>query len=388
MVTTSVGWCDHPTDVVYKRRKMKAVLILEDGTRFAGESYGDFKDTAGEIVFNTGMTGYQEILTDPSYCGQIVTMTYPLIGNYGVNSGDYESRHPFVRGFISREHCEIPSNFRCEKTIDEYLKKYEIPGLYGIDTRKLTKILREKGTMRGAVVVAGSDEVQRANILINEFELRAPVEEVTIDFPEEYKADNGNGSLKVALFDYGVKNNIIRSLTKRGIDVTVFPSKTDASDVLCGDFDGVMLSNGPGDPKDCIVEIDNIKRMAGEIPIFAICLGHQLTALAMGGDTEKLKYGHRGCNHPVKDLAKDRTYITSQNHGYTVVGESMNKSNMKITHINMNDMTVEGVRYTDMNLFTVQFHPEASPGPMDTAYLFDEFVDMMIQFKKRGAAHA
>ncbi|MDX1358175.1 MAG: carbamoyl phosphate synthase small subunit [Clostridia bacterium] len=367
---------------------MKAVLILEDGTRFAGESYGEFKDTAGEIVFNTGMTGYQEILTDPSYCGQIVTMTYPLIGNYGVNAGDYESRHPFVHGFISRERCENPSNFRCEKTIDEYLIKYGIPGLYGIDTRKLTKILRVKGTMKGAVVAAGPDEKERADKLISDFDLRNPVEEVTIDKSIEYNADNGGGKLKVALLDYGVKNNIIKSLTKRNIDVTVLPSKTDATEVLEGGYDGIMLSNGPGDPKDCVVEIENIKKMAGKLPIFAICLGHQLTALAMGGDTERLKFGHRGCNHPVKDIEKDRTYITSQNHGYTVVTESMKKNNMEITHVNMNDMTVEGVRYKDMDLLTVQFHPEASPGPRDTAYLFDEFVEMMNTYKERGLTNA
>ncbi len=367
---------------------MKAVLILEDGTRFCGETYGDFKDIAGEIVFNTGMTGYQEILTDPSYYGQIVTMTYPLIGNYGVNADDYESGRPNVRGFISREHCGKPSNFRCEKTIDEYLKKYEIPGLFGIDTRKLTKILREKGTMKGAIVACGEDEAIRAEILTNEFEIRNPVEKVTIEEPLLHNADKGNGKLKVALFDYGVKTNIIRSLTKREIDVTVLPSKTNAEKVLDGGYDGIMLSNGPGDPKDCTVEIENIKKMAGKMPIFAICLGHQLTALAMGGDTTRLKYGHRGCNHPVKDIAKDRTYITSQNHGYTVVAESMHKNNMEITHINMNDMTVEGVRYKDMDLFTVQFHPEASPGPRDTAYLFDEFVEMMNECKERGSANA
>lgn len=367
---------------------MKAVLILEDGTRFYGETYGDFKDIAGEIVFNTGMTGYQEILTDPSYFGQIVTMTYPLIGNYGVNAEDYESKRPNVRGFICRERCEKPSNFRCEKTIDDYLKKYNIPGLYGIDTRKLTKILREKGTMKGAIIACGDDEHKRASALTNDFELKRPVEKVTIDKPLLYNADKGKGSLKVALFDYGVKNNIIRSLTKRDIDVTVLPSRTDADEVLRGGFDGIMLSNGPGDPKDCEVEIENIKKIAGKIPIFAICLGHQLTALAMGGDTTRLKYGHRGCNHPVKDIAKDRTYITSQNHGYTVIAESMQKSNIEITHINMNDMTVEGVRYKDMDLFTVQFHPEASPGPRDTAYLFDEFVRMMNEHRERGRLNA
>lgn len=367
---------------------MKAALILENGMRFYGESYGEFKDTAGEIVFNTGMTGYQEILTDPSYYGQIVTMTYPLIGNYGINADDYESARPNVRGFITRERCENPSNFRCEKTLDDYLKKYKIPGLFGIDTRKLTKILRENGTMKGAIVACGYDEDKRAALLTNSFKLKNPVSCVTADEPTEYYCEGIKSGYRVALLDYGVKTSIIRSLINRGLDVTVLPSKTGVSEILDGGYDGLMLSNGPGDPKDCRAEIKNIQKLAGEIPIFAICLGHQLTALAMGSDTHKLKYGHRGCNHPVKDIIKDRTYITSQNHGYTVVAESLKQSNMEVTHINMNDMTVEGIRYKDMNLFTVQFHPEASPGPRDTAYLFDEFVEMMTDFKVRSTADA
>jgi len=367
---------------------LKALLLLEDGTSFIGESYGCFRDTAGEIVFNTGMTGYQEVLTDPSYCGQIVTMTYPLIGNYGINDEDYESRKPFVRGFITREKCENPSNFRCERTLDDYLQKYGIPGLFGIDTRRLTKILREKGTMKGAVVAVADDmesAIIRARGLIGEFELVDPVEEVTVREPYQCNADSAS-LYRVALLDYGVKKNIIRSLNKRGVDVTVFPSGTSAVEILEGGFDGVMLSNGPGDPKDCIVEIENIRLLAGKIPIFAICLGHQLTALAMGGDTKRLKYGHRGCNHPVKDLSKDRTYITSQNHGYTVVADSL-KGDIDITHINMNDSTVEGIRYPGISLFTVQFHPEASPGPKDTGYLFDEFLEMIDEHRE-GAANA
>ncbi|MBN1622901.1 MAG: glutamine-hydrolyzing carbamoyl-phosphate synthase small subunit [Clostridia bacterium] len=362
---------------------MKALLILEDGTRFIGESYGDFYATAGEIVFNTGMTGYQEVLTDPSYCGQIVTMTYPLIGNYGINEEDYESRQPFVKGFITRERCEYPSNFRCKRTLDSYLKKYMIPGLFGIDTRKLTKILREKGTMKGALVAVEADietAVKTAFELIGNFELTNPVEEVTVSEPYVSRALEPAG-YRIAVLDYGVKKNIIRSLNIRGADVTVFPSRTSAEEILAGGYDGVMLSNGPGDPKDCIVEIQNISKLMGKIPIFAICLGHQLTALAMGGNTEKLKYGHRGCNHPVKDVSKDRTYITSQNHGYTVVADSLT-GNHAITHINMNDGTVEGVKYLNMPLFTVQFHPEASPGPKDTGYLFDEFFEMIERYRE------
>ncbi len=361
---------------------MEALLLLEDGTRFIGEAYGDFNAVAGEIVFNTGMTGYQEVLTDPSYCGQIVTMTYPLIGNYGINDEDYESIRPFIRGFITREKCDHPSNFRCKRTLNNYLEKFGIPGLFGIDTRKLTKILREKGTMKGAFTAIGTDvetAVKIAMGLIENFELTDPVEEVTVGKSYECKAPNSKG-YSIALLDYGVKKNIIRSLNKRGADVTVFPSKAAPDEILSGGFDGVMLSNGPGDPKDCRVEIDNIARLVGKVPIFAICLGHQLTALAMGGNTEKLKYGHRGCNHPVKDISKDRTYITSQNHGYTVVADSL-KGNIEITHINMNDQTVEGVKYLDLPLFTVQFHPEASPGPGDTGYLFDEFFQMIEKYR-------
>jgi len=371
-----------------KERDLKALLLLEDGTVFRGETYGHFTDTAGEVVFNTGMTGYQEVLTDPSYCGQIVVMTYPLIGNYGINEDDFESERPFVRGFVTREKCDHPSNFRCKRTLDDYLKEQEIPGLSGIDTRKLTKILREKGTMKGAMVRVGTSvesALASAHQLIDMFELSNPVKEVTSDVQYTKSSENSE-EYRIALLDYGVKRNIVRSLNARGMDVTVFPSETSAEKILDGGFDGVMLSNGPGDPKDCSIEIDNIRKMAGKIPIFAICLGHQLTALAMGGNTEKLKYGHRGCNHPVKDIKKDRTYITSQNHGYTVIADSLGE-NMEITHVNMNDMTVEGVRYHGKHLFTVQFHPEASPGPGDTGYLFDEFLDMIEIFGK-GAENA
>ncbi|MBN2558041.1 MAG: glutamine-hydrolyzing carbamoyl-phosphate synthase small subunit [Clostridia bacterium] len=359
---------------------MKAVLILEDKTRFAGESYGGDGIAIGEVVFNTGMTGYQEILTDPSYCGQIVAMTYPLIGNYGINKDDFESHKSFVRGFITRERCEKPSNFRSAGTLGEYLAKQGIPGLYGIDTRKLTKILREKGTMKGVIVPEGFSDEAAARMAAG-FTLCNPVDEVTLSRPVEHVPETGACGLHAAVLDYGVKRNIVRSLLKRGIKVTVFPADTSADELLGGKFDGVMLSNGPGDPKDCRVEIENIRKMAGRIPIFAICLGHQLAALAMGGDTGKLRYGHRGCNHPVKDVARDRTYITSQNHGYTVLADSLGAGTACITHVNMNDMTVEGIRYMGIPMFSVQFHPEASPGPGDTAYLFDEFTEMMNDYK-------
>ncbi len=347
-----------------------AILTLEDGTRFEGQSFGAKSDIAGEVVFNTGMTGYQEVLTDPSYCGQIVTMTYPLIGNYGVNDIDPESARPQVSGFIVREVCDAPSNWRSEGGLDAYLKKNGICGLYGIDTRALTRIIREKGTMRG-IITQGEPTGEQIEQM-KEYVCDMPVDKVTCAAKYEYS----EGSPKVAVLDFGLKRNILRSLKKRGCGVTVFPARTGADVILAGGFDGIMLTNGPGDPKDNTEVIANLKQMIGKMPIFGICLGHQLAALALGGDTEKLKYGHRGANHPVKDLAKDRVYITSQNHGYTVIEDALPKGAV-VSHRNWNDATVEGVRYEELNMFTVQFHPEASPGPEDTAYLFDEFLQNM-----------
>ncbi len=347
-----------------------AILTLEDGTRFVGQSFGAKQDIIGEVVFNTGMTGYQEVLTDPSYCGQIVTMTYPLIGNYGINAIDPESAKPQVSGFIVREVCDEPSNWRSEGGLNQYLEKNGIVGLCGIDTRALTRIIREKGTMRGIIT---QNEPAAAQInSMSRYVCDMPVDKVTC--AEKY--DYSDGELKVAVLDFGLKQNIIRSLKKRGCAVTVFPAKTSAEDILAGDFDGIMLTNGPGDPKVNTEVIENLKKLIGKKPIFGICLGHQLLALAMGADTEKLKYGHRGANHPVKDLAKDRVYITSQNHGYTVVEKTLPES-MQVSHRNWNDSTIEGIRYNGLDMFTVQFHPEAAPGPEDTAYLFDEFVNSM-----------
>ncbi|MBN2853564.1 MAG: carbamoyl phosphate synthase small subunit [Clostridia bacterium] len=357
---------------------MDLILMLEDGTIFEGSSFGSANEVIGEIVFNTGMTGYQEILTDPSYYGQVVTMTYPLIGNYGINKFDYESSKPHVKGLIVREYCKYPSNFRCDKKISEYLEKYEIPGLYGIDTRKLTKILREKGTMRGIITQKEKFDFQANMDQLLTYEIKNAVESVTAREKTVY----GDGKKHIALLDYGVKRNIIRELNKRGYQVTVFPADADLSDICQCHPDGIMLSNGPGDPKECKVQIENIRQFMGVYPIFAICLGHQLMALANNGDTEKLKYGHRGCNHPVKDIEKDRTFITSQNHGYTIVSDSIDLTEMEITHININDNTVEGVKFKHLPIFTVQFHPEACPGPQDTGYLFDQFGQMMDDFKK------
>lgn len=352
---------------------MKAILALEDGTFFEGNSFGVEGEVIGEIVFNTGMTGYQEVLTDPSYSGQIVTMTYPLIGNYGVNFDDIESVKPQVRGFIVRELCKTPSNWRSIENLNEYLRRNNIIGIEGIDTRALTRILRDKGTLRGIISTREDFEFEDRLNAIKSYEIVNPVQEVTTNEIVHY---SGTG-YTVALLDLGIKQNIIRSLLKRDCNVYVFPAHTPAEEILAVQPDGIMLSNGPGDPKDCKEPIHTIKKLIGKRPIFGICLGHQLTALANGADTEKLKYGHRGCNHPVKDLEKDKTYITSQNHGYTILEASLDRNRMEVSHRNMNDGTIEGIRYKEVPVFTVQFHPEASPGPGDTAYLFDEFIGLM-----------
>ena len=361
---------------------MRAFLALENGTVFEGSSFGAVGEVIGELVFNTGMTGYQEILTDPSYCGQIVTMTYPLIGNYGVNLEDIESAKPQVKGFIVREMCKTPSNWRSLETLSEYLDRNGIIGIEGIDTRALTRILRDAGTMKGIISTNQNFNFEHEAEKIKQYSIENPVLQVTVDKTRHFE---GTGA-RVALLDYGIKQNIVRSLLNRNCEVYQFPATATSEEILAVQPDGIMLSNGPGDPKDCTHQIKTIKELLGKKPLFGICLGHQLTALAMGGDTEKLKYGHRGCNHPVKDLERDLTYITSQNHGYTIIEDSLEKSRMVVSHRNMNDGTVEGVRYTDVPAFTVQFHPEASPGPADTAYLFDRFLDMMKN--QKGDQHA
>lgn len=361
---------------------MRAFLALEDGTIFEGSSFGAAGEVIGELVFNTGMTGYQEVLTDPSYCGQIVTMTYPLIGNYGVNVEDIESAKPQVKGFVVREMCKTPSNWRSLETLSEYLDRNGIIGIEGIDTRALTRILRDRGTMKGIISTDPDFSLADKMNQIRRYTIQNPVELVTIDKVKHFE---GTGE-KVALLDYGIKRNIVRSLIKRNCDVYQFPAFASSEEILAVHPDGIMLSNGPGDPKDCEDQIRTIRELLGKKPLFGICLGHQLTALAMGGDTEKLKYGHRGCNHPVKDIERDLTYITSQNHGYTIIEESLDRKRAVVSHRNMNDGTVEGVRYTDVPAFTVQFHPEASPGPADTAYLFDRFIEMMK--KGKGDQHA
>ena len=353
---------------------MKAFLILSDGNVFEGTSIGAEREVISEIVFNTSMTGYLEVLTDPSYAGQAVVMTYPLIGNYGICHADEESGRPWPDGFIVRELSRVPSNFRSEDSIQNFLKENNIPGIAGIDTRALTKILREKGTMNGMITTNENYNLDEVLPKIKEYSVKGVVRKVTCS--EKYVLP-GKGP-KVALMDFGAKKNIARSLNNRGCEVTVYPAYTKAEEILESNPDGIMLSNGPGDPKECVEIIEEIKKLYNSnVPIFAICLGHQLMALATGADTHRLKYGHRGANHPVKDLKTGKCYISSQNHGY-VVDESTLDSKVAVPAFeNVNDKTNEGLEYVGKNIFTVQFHPEACAGPQDTAYLFDRFMDMM-----------
>lgn len=346
---------------------MKAKLILEKGTTFQGNTFGYLKDSIGEVVFNTGITGYQEAITDPSYYGQIVIMTYPLIGNCGINLEDMESKSSKVKGIIVREKCSSSSNFRSELEIEDYLKQNKIIGLEGIDTRALTKILRNNGTMKGIITLedVSYEEVKNK---IEAFSDREAIQRVTTK--EKYVIE-GSGK-HVAIMDFGIKQSIIRSFLNRKCKVTVFPASTNAEEVLNANPDLVFLSSGPGNPEDLTDIIENIKKIVGKKPIVGICLGHQLLALSLGGKTAKLKFGHRGCNHPVKDLEANKVYITSQNHGYYV---NMMPENMKVTHINVNDGTIEGMKHNSLPIFSVQFHPEACPGPRDSDYIFDKFME-------------
>ena len=356
-----------------KGEQMKAFLILEDGTVFTGTSIGSTRDMISEIVFNTSMTGYLEVLTDPSYAGQAVVMTYPLIGNYGITP-DMESLKAWPDGYIVRELSRMPSNFRCEGTTQDFLKKYDIPGIAGVDTRALTKILREKGTMNGMITTNENYDLDEVISKLKNYKVEGVVSKVTC--AEKYVLE-GTGK-KVALLDLGAKKNIAKSLNDRGCEVTVYPADTTADEIIASNPDGIMLSNGPGDPAECTSIIKEIKKLyETDIPIFAICLGHQLMALATGGTTYKLKYGHRGGNHPVKDLQTGRVYISSQNHGYVVDEDKIDPNVAVPAFKNVNDGTNEGLAYVGKNIFTVQFHPEACPGPQDSGYLFDRFLEMM-----------
>ena len=391
---------------------MKAFLILEDGTIFEGTHIGAQKEIISEIVFNTSMAGYLEVLTDPSYAGQAVCMTYPLIGNYGICREDMESRRPWPDALIVRELSRIPSNFRCDMTIQQFLEENGVPGIAGIDTRALTKILREKGTMNGMITTDRNFRAEEVIPKLKAYTTGKVVEIVTckekytltgakalsdtgpVSGSSQFKGeDYENGvrekkpsmvssltgqGLKVALLDLGAKDNIAKSLAARGCDVTVYPAGTKAEEIIASKPDGIMLSNGPGDPKECTEVIAEIKKLYDtDITIFAICLGHQLMALATGADTFKMKYGHRGGNHPVKDLETGRVYISSQNHGYVVDMDKLDPQVAVPAFINVNDGTNEGLSYTGKNIFTVQFHPEACPGPQDSGDLFERFIKMM-----------
>ena len=346
----------------------KGYLVLQDGQVFAGERFGAETDSVGELVFTTGMCGYLETLTDPSYAGQIVTQTFPMIGNYGVIPADFEGE-THVRGYIVRERCDDPSNFRCEGTLDAFLKERGIPGICGVDTRRLTRVLRDQGVMNAMIC----DAVPADLSAVAAYRVSGALAEVTCAAPRTYPAE-GQRRFRVALMDYGMKRNILRQLRQRGCEVTVYPADTPAETVLAGACDGVMLSNGPGDPADNVFQIAQIKKLLGAVPLFGICLGHQLTALAAGGSTYKLKFGHRGVNQPVKEVGGTRTYITSQNHGYAV---SEGVPGGCVRFVNANDGTCEGVDYPEKRAFTVQFHPEACAGPRDTAFLFDRFTALM-----------
>jgi len=368
---------------------LKAILLLEDGTVFEGASFGTKGQKCGEVVFNTSMTGYQEILTDPSYNEQIITMTYPLIGNYGTNQSDWESRKIFASGFIVKENCEYPSNWQNKDSLSDYLEANNVIGLEGIDTRKLVKHIRTEGAMKGII---SSTDLDISNLkkklesypgLIG----RDIVKDVTAQKPYSWDKAvidvlNGNEQrlekkYKVVAFDFGIKQNILRLLCSHSCDVKVVPAATSADEVLSQKPDGVFLSNGPGDPAPVTYAVETVKNLLGKVPIFGICLGHQILSLALGGKTYKLKFGHRGANHPVKNLKTGQIEITSQNHGFCVDMDSLKNKDVELTHINLNDNTLEGLRCKRYPAFSVQYHPEASPGPHDSAYLFAEFIKLM-----------
>ena len=367
---------------------MKAILLLEDGTCFKGEGFGAEAKKCGEVVFNTAMTGYQEILTDPSYHEQIVVMTYPLIGNYGTNALDVEAKKLFLSGFVVKENCDFPSNWRNQLTLSDYLKKHKIPGIADIDTRKLVRHLRDVGALRGIISTDGStakelkaeldkypglmDRDIVKNVCVKKsYTWDKPVVD---EFGTEHKKEL---KYHVVAFDFGIKQNILRLLVSHGCKVTVVPAQTSVEEVLALKPDGVFLSNGPGDPDPVSYAIQTIRDLLGKTPIFGICLGHQLLGLAVGGDRFKLKFGHHGANHPVKNLITEKIEITSQNHGFCIVPDSLKDKNVQITHMNLNDNTLEGFRCKNIPAFAVQYHPEASPGPHDSNYLFNDFIEMM-----------
>jgi len=346
---------------------LKGKLILEDGSVFTGDLLNEYKAT-GEVVFNTGMTGYQEILTDPSYCSQIVTLTFPLIGNYGVADKFMQSRKSFVNGFIIGELCDEGSNWQKENELAKFLNDQKIPCLYNVDTRAVTRTIRSQGCMKGIIVSEDASQEEIDKLMDVPIKLDVVAEVTT---PETYVMDNDGPH--VVVMDFGIKQNILNSLHNLGCKLTVVPADTKADEIMAMNPDGIFLSNGPGDPKDVPEVIEEVKKLIGKKPMFGICLGHQLISLALGANTYKLKFGHRGSNQPVKNLLNGRVHISSQNHGYAVEEASLKELPLEVTHINVNDGTVEGMRHTSLPLFSVQYHPEASPGPDDNMYLFDQF---------------
>ena len=355
----------------------KAILLLEDGRIFIGKSFGAEGETVGEVCFNTGMTGYQEILTDPSYCRQIVTMTTPHIGNCGVNPDDIESDKIQVAGFVVKEGTNIPSNWRSTQSIENYLKEQNIVGIQGVDTRALTRHIRDQGAMNGIISTAGIDLDSLKKRLTKTPNMSGLDLAKEVTTAKCYGWTKGSETkFKVAAIDYGIKRSILRQLESHDCDVTVFPAQTTAGKILDFNPDGIFLSNGPGDPAAVSYGIEAVKKLLGKKPIFGICLGHQILALALGAKTFKLKFGHRGINHPVKNLENGAVEITSQNHGFAVEMDTLPK-NIISTHVNLNDNTSEGLRYKDIPAFSVQYHPESSPGPHDSRYLFKQFIDLM-----------
>lgn len=363
---------------------MKAILALEDGKTFAGRSFGAAGESCGEVVFNTSMSGYQEILTDPSYKGQIIAMTYPLIGNYGVNKDDVESCKPFAEGFVVKEYSKIASSWRSQESLGDYLKENNIVGIEGIDTRALTLHIRQAGAMKAVLSTVELDE----QALVKKAKASAGL--AGIDMVKDVASDklyqwNKQGKYKIVVLDCGVKFNILRILAANNCKVIVAPAKTTAQEILAIKPDGLLLSNGPGDPAAVSYVIETVRGLIGKLPIFGICLGQQILGLALGGKTYKLKFGHHGANQPVKDLKTGKVSITAQNHGFCVDIDSLNKRDIEITHINLNDNTLEGFRHKRFPIFCIQFHPEASPGPHDAKYLFEEFIEMIKKPKKKRA---
>lgn len=372
---------------------MKAILALENGACFTGKAFGAQQDCEGEIVFNTSMTGYQEILTDPSYNGQVVCMTYPEIGNYGVNTEDVESKKVQVNGFIVKNLCEYPSNFRADTiTLEEYLKDNGIPGIQGIDTRKLVRILRDSGAMRG-VICAGDDVTEEASIakaqkvtsIVGADLASVVTSKESCDWLEDAhelmpKVTKGE-DFKVVAVDFGVKHNTLRRLKALGATIKVVPAHTSAKEILAENPDGVYLSNGPGDPAAVTYGVEMVKELIGQVPIFGICLGHQILALAMGAETFKLKFGHRGANHPIKNIDTTKVEVTAQNHGFAVKAGTLPEDIGEVTHVNLNDNTIAGIKHKKYPVFSIQYHPEASPGPHDSYYLFEEFAENARKFK-------